>query len=147
MQKAKPKHTLLFTVVFLVIGVGVIIAFNATKPAGEQVHGESLAYHHHAMLEYYLDGQKQVVPANIGIGIDNGLGPAGMYPVHTHDASGTIHLESKSADLRLSFAEFVELWGLDLSDKRYSLFVNGALVDYDEYYFNDRDMLRFEVVS
>jgi len=147
MQKAKPKHTLLFTVVFLSIGIGVIIAFNATKPQDQQVHGESIAYHHHAMLGYYLNGQKQVVPANIGIGIDNGLGPAGMFPVHTHDASGTIHIESKQAGLQLSFIQFTDVWGLDLSDKRASLFVNGALVDYKNYYFNNGDRLRLEVVD
>lgn len=147
MQKAKPNQTLIYAFVFAVIGIGALVAFSLTSGSGMEAHGQPIAYHHHAMLEYYLDMEKQPVPANIGIGIAGALGPEGMFPVHTHDASGMIHIESKQANLRLTFNDLLNVWGLDLSDKRASLFVNGNLVNYQDYAFVDGDRLRLEVVS
>ena len=50
---------------------------------------EGTAVHIHQHLDLYVDGHKVVVPA--GIGIDPAVGYA---PLHTHDPSGVIHVES-----------------------------------------------------
>jgi hypothetical protein len=50
---------------------------------------EGTAVHIHQHLDLYVDGAKAPVPA--GIGIDPAVGFA---PLHTHDASGVIHVES-----------------------------------------------------
>jgi hypothetical protein len=62
------------------------------------------AMHIHPHLTIFINGQEQVIPANIG------LTPAGWEPLHTHDSSGTIHVESPVAqDFHLS--DFFAIWG------------------------------------
>jgi hypothetical protein len=48
-----------------------------------------LAMHIHVHLTILINGHKQVIPANIGARL-----PLGFLPLHTHDASGIIHVES-----------------------------------------------------
>lgn len=66
-----------------------------------------LGMHIHPHLTIVINGQEQVIPANIGIG------PEGGHPldtVHTHDTSGILHVESpKVRDFRLQ--EFFKVWG------------------------------------
>src|SRR5438132_2299450 len=47
-----------------------------------------LAMHIHAEVQIFLDGQPLVIPANVGV-----FGLA-AYPLHTHDSSGLVHIES-----------------------------------------------------
>jgi hypothetical protein len=47
-----------------------------------------LAMHIHAHLQILVDGQPLTIPAGIG------LTPTGFLPMHTHDTSGLIHMES-----------------------------------------------------
>jgi hypothetical protein len=47
-----------------------------------------LAMHIHAHLQISVDGQPLTIPAGIG------LTPTGFLPMHTHDTSGLIHMES-----------------------------------------------------
>lgn len=63
----------------------------------------NLAMHIHPHLTIIIDGQTQVIPSLIGI--------SGQYalPIHTHDTSGTIHVESTAAyDFRLK--DFFLVW-------------------------------------
>src|SRR5262249_32651200 len=60
--------------------------------------------HIHPHLSIFIDGQPQVIPAGIG------LGPDGDLPIHTHDASGTLHVESPvNRDFLLQ--DFFTIWG------------------------------------
>lgn len=66
--------------------------------------GVPLAMHIHPHLSILIDGQQQVIPADIGVG------PDGELPIHTHDTSGTIHIESAEVrDFRLG--DFFTVWG------------------------------------
>jgi hypothetical protein len=67
---------------------------------------EGTAVHIHQHLDLYVDGRKVPVPA--GIGIDPSVGFA---PLHTHDASGVIHVESPTAR-RYTLGEFFAVWGV-----------------------------------
>jgi hypothetical protein len=74
---------------------------------------EGTALHIHQHLDVFVDGKRVVVPA--GIGID----PAGRFisPLHTHDASGVIHVES--ATVRpFTLGEFFGVWGVRLGPGR-----------------------------
>ena len=65
-------------------------------------------FHIHPNLEIYVNGQKQEIPANIGIIFNC------MHPIHTHDTSGIIHIESpEQRDFTL--ADFFAVW-----DKTYN---------------------------
>jgi len=49
--------------------------------------------HYHAHLDVIDDGAKVTVPAGIGFEVSNGK-VTGLTVLHTHDASGVIHVES-----------------------------------------------------
>jgi hypothetical protein len=62
-----------------------------------------LAMHIHASVHIYVDGQPIVIPANVGV---FGLS---AYPLHTHDATGLIHMESPVVrDFHLQ--DFLAVW-------------------------------------
>ncbi|HSX31116.1 MAG TPA: hypothetical protein VLE99_04320 [Candidatus Saccharimonadales bacterium] len=67
---------------------------------------EGTATHTHTHLDVYIHGQKTAVPAEIGI-LSNGISP-----VHTHDASGVIHVESPDANASYTLGQFFNIWGV-----------------------------------
>ena len=61
-------------------------------------------FHIHPFLKIIANGQKQEIPLNIGIF------PTCMNSIHTHDASGKLHVESpEKRDFTL--ADFFAVWG------------------------------------
>lgn len=78
---------------------------------------EGTALHVHSHLDVYVDGSRVIVPAGIGIG------PAGRFvsPLHTHDATGVIHVESPTVET-FTLGEFFGVWGVR--------FGNGCLGGY-----------------
>jgi hypothetical protein len=92
---------------------------------------EGTAVHLHQHLDLYVDGRKIPVPA--GIGIDPAVGFA---PLHTHDASGVIHVESPTVR-GYTLGQFFAVWGVRFSpsclggycaggDRRLRVYVNGT---------------------
>jgi hypothetical protein len=95
---------------------------------------ESLQHHVHAHLDIFVNGVAQIVPGGIGIRIDdpqvhsgvdaNGQPEYGgiaipcaqpcISPLHTHDASGVLHTESKTNTDNTLGQFFVE-WNVPLS--------------------------------
>jgi hypothetical protein len=67
---------------------------------------EGTAVHIHQHLDLYVDGRKVLVPA--AIGIDPAVGYA---PLHTHDPSGVIHVESPTVRT-YTLGEFFAVWGV-----------------------------------
>ncbi|HET7856184.1 MAG TPA: hypothetical protein VFL41_06975, partial [Gaiellaceae bacterium] len=78
---------------------------------------EGTALHIHQHLDVFVFGKRVPVPA--GIGID----PAERFisPLHTHDASGVIHVESPTVR-RFTLGELFGVWGVR--------FRNGCLGGY-----------------
>jgi hypothetical protein len=70
---------------------------------------EGTAVHIHQHLDLFVDGREVPVPA--GIGIDPAVGYA---PLHTHDASGVIHVESPTART-YTLGDFFAVWGVRLT--------------------------------
>lgn len=83
----------------------------------------SANYHVHAFLGIWANGQAYAVPDGIGMqgAVDNG-GAIGSftaaYDIHTHDASGVIHIEDPNAPASLSttYPQFnlqtlLDIWG------------------------------------
>lgn len=96
--------------------------------ARESAHSGG-SFHWHPQLSITINGGTQVVPAQIGIAPElwkshelDGfssmqampwMGMAGMAPLHTHDTTGTIHVESAvSRDYTLK--EFLDVWGVSM---------------------------------
>jgi hypothetical protein len=76
---------------------------------------EGLAQHLHPWLRIEIDGVPVTIPAAVGI-VDpvyrNGVavGGACFEPLHTHDASGIIHIESPSRTQRYTLGDFFVVW-------------------------------------
>jgi hypothetical protein len=101
---------------------------------------EQLAYHIHAHLQVYVDGQPRSLPGAIGV-----LGPIGYrtkagpwflaskcyYWLHTHTSDGIIHIESPTVRI-YRLGDFFDEWGEPLSSRqvataqgKVTAFVNG----------------------
>jgi len=82
--------------------------------------GAGEALHIHSRLHLYVHGQKVPVPAEIGV--TSGI----TSPLHTHDATGVIHVES-SEPRTFTLGEFFDVWGVRLTQS-----CLGAYCDGDE---------------
>jgi hypothetical protein len=69
--------------------------------------------HIHPLLKVYVNGKPIPVPANIGI--DPTQDAMQMAGLHTHDTSGTIHVEGVP---RARLGQFFRIWGVPLSAKQ-----------------------------
>lgn len=69
-----------------------------------------LLEHIHPHLTIIIDGVQQTIPANIGIV------PGGGLPLHTHDTSGRIHVESTRV-LPFRLNDFFTVWGQTFNQK------------------------------
>ena len=108
-------------------------AAGAVRAAGlPMLNSEGAVEHIHAHLDVLVDGQAVPVPADIGIDRTRGT----ISPLHTHDATGVIHIESP-VKRQFSLGEFFSEWGVSLSTdnigalraadgKSLRVFVNGT---------------------
>ena len=74
------------------------------------LRAEGSVLHLHAHLDVFVDGTAVAVPA--GIGIDERGGA--ISPLHTHDTSGVIHVESPTQST-FSLAQFFSEWNVTLT--------------------------------
>ncbi len=82
----------------------------ATRAAGLPMLGEEkLAVHYHAHLDVLVDGQAVPVPAGLGIDQVRQL----IAPLHTHDGSGIVHVES-ATDVPFTLGQVFTEWGQPL---------------------------------
>ena len=73
---------------------------------------EGTALHIHQHLDVFVNGRRVVVPA--GIGIDEVA--QFISPLHTHDPSGIVHVESP--DIRtFTLGQFFGVWGVRLTPR------------------------------
>jgi hypothetical protein len=113
---------------------------------------ESLQHHVHAHLDVFVDGRRVVVPAGIGININDpgvkqfSVDGATAYggiaecddpcisPLHTHDVTGILHTESPT-DVDNTLGQFFTEWDVKLTAscvdtyctpaERIAIYVNG----------------------
>jgi hypothetical protein len=104
----------------------------AARNAGlPMLSSEGNVEHIHVHLDVRNDGQPVAVPANIGIDTVRGA----TSPLHTHDDTGVVQIESP-VKRQFSLGEFFSEWGVSLSannigglratdDKSVRVYVNG----------------------
>lgn len=100
--------------------------------------------HWHPQLTIYVKGEKQEMPANIGIG-------AVHQPMHTHDDMPIIHLEFSGIVRKdeTKLGNFFRIWGKDINSfgANVKMTVNGvANTELENYMMQDKDKieLRYE---
>src|SRR3989344_1406608 len=100
-QKQTMKRVMKITFIVVIVGgsIGAFVWYLVTRPPlpeGEILSRNGL--HWHPELTIFAKGEKQEIPANLGIGTVHN-------PMHTHDSSGVIHLEFRGVvrkdDLKL----------------------------------------------
>lgn len=149
-MKGETKFIVGTIIVSLVFIVGAYLLLSKTsKPSvpKEQILAEN-GLHWHPTLTITIKGEKQEIQKDIGIG-------AIHQPIHTHDASGVIHLEIqglvKKDDTKLG--NFFKNWGKKFSSTQIFDKVNGPegkirmLVngkenkDFENYLMKDGDKI------
>ena len=124
------------------IALIAVVVFGFSTVIESSAAPNNMLIHNHVSLNVTIDGKPIIVPANIGItqtGIfadpllfaDHTLdkfGMPGMSPLHTHDYSGTIHIES-NAVRNYTLGEFLAIWkGLNIDGKNVIASVDGKPV-------------------
>jgi hypothetical protein len=131
------------------IALGVIFVTQAQ----ENRLGAREVVHLHPQLSVVVDGKPFSVPQNVGISPslwkDRSLekyGMPGMSPLHTHDDSGLIHVES-NANRNYTLGEFLNVWGgLDLNGKTVKATVDGKPVsDYSNIILKDGEKISLNI--
>jgi hypothetical protein len=150
-SRRKRKRYILMIIIPI---VAAVIAFGVISTSLFSAQGpKPLVIHIHPHLAVSVDGVPIVVPSQIGIDPslwkDHSLdqyGSQGFAPLHTHDASGTIHVES-TAYRNFTLGEFLNIWGgFDVNGKTVKATVDGKPVsDYREIILRDGEQINLSV--
>lgn len=108
---------------------------------------EMLKTHFHAHLSLFYNGEQIAIPYGIGIvkphQVENGFvgGGQDFYWLHTHDATGIIHIESPDERV-YTLGNFFNVWGQSLSERNVAGLQGPvtAYVDGRPYKGNVRDV-------
>nr|WP_181377639.1 hypothetical protein [Polaromonas sp. W11N]AWD72334.1 hypothetical protein pW11NP2_p007 [Polaromonas sp. W11N] len=89
-----------------------------------------IGFHLHAHLAIFRDGMQLAVPENIGlVGDENVPGTACDYPLHTHDATGILHVEAFNNN-PVTLGQFFAIWGQPLSRTNVAGLINMPVAVY-----------------
>jgi hypothetical protein len=139
---------LIYGLPFLVVA-GIIYAIVAPDPYEGKSTREiamicttdmATQFHIHPQLVIKADGEPYVLPANIGV--TRGC----MNPLHTHDSSGEIHVESP-VQVDFTLGDFFAVWGKSIGDfgTLERLSVNGIeSTNVENLILRDRDEILLE---
>jgi hypothetical protein len=64
--------------------------------------------HIHSPVSIVVEGQPVTIPANVGIDQASGV----ISPIHTHDETGTVHVEADDAAFVGTLGEVFDVWGV-----------------------------------
>lgn len=94
---------------------------------------EGSILHTHQHLDIFIEGKVIPIPQDIGEGKDF------ISPIHTHDETGVIHVESPTVQV-FTLGQFFNVWGVgfdnqclggycNLDDKKLQVYTNGQVVN------------------
>ena len=98
------------------------IVFSSTAddpdPLSEEcvTHEMNLGRHDHSVLSIFINGNERQIPENMGINTEvcNEQG-GNMHTVHTHDATGKLHIETE-ANVDMPIGVFFDIWGVHFNE-------------------------------
>jgi hypothetical protein len=67
--------------------------------------------HYHAHLRLVVDGQKVPIPEDLGLDVPDQV----IAPIHTHNATGVIHIEADQKGYRTDLQNVFDVWGVRFS--------------------------------
>lgn len=150
-RKRTKRKVIRMSLVILSIAavVGLFIWFAVQQPPVSE--GDIIArkgLHWHPELTININGVRQSIPTNIGIG-------AVHKPIHTHDDTGVIHLEFGGRVIKndIIVKKFFDAWGKQFNSScilehcngpegTVSMTVNGKEnTEYEQYLMQDKDKI------
>jgi hypothetical protein len=176
-QRSKIRNVIIVIIIAVIaIASGIVATANAgffqtpkapspSTPTTTTVTDDNkpMVMHIHPILSLFIDGKPVTIPANIGIDANlyktHKLDAYGMkmpnmpsmpvmYPTHTHDTSGKIHVESNE-ERNYTLGDFLEVWGMEFSGKTVKMTVDGTAVptntDYRSHVFKDGERIELDV--
>jgi hypothetical protein len=146
-----------------IIGSSVALFASQQSPSSSQTtpqgndnnNNKAMVMHIHPSIAIVDSNGKQMsLPTDIGINPslwkDHSLdqfGMQGMSPLHTHDSSGTVHIES-NAERDYSLGQFMDVWGGIDSSKIIKVTSDGIEVeDYASHVFKDGEGIIVEIAA
>lgn len=113
---------------------------------------EGTVIHTHQHLDIFIQGNKVTIPAEVGINQAEGY----ISPIHTHDTTGIIHVESPTKGT-FTLGQFFIVWGVRLNDnciggycnnddRKLKVYVNGQIVgnNYQNIVLKPHDEIAIE---
>lgn len=135
-------------VLFLLVAIlAGLFAWGKRAPSSDLISADDI--HWHPEIRVWVNGEAQLIPANIGIGslyaddsqYNNRMR---MTEIHTHDGSGQIHLEMEGPVTKdeIKLGNFFRIWGVRFPAKSVRATVNGQTVeDHENYLMQDKDQI------
>lgn len=115
----KTKHIIISSVV-TIAAFSLILSLPHIVPPETPAHYKGLVSHEHVFLKVFWNDIQLAIPKGIGIsdhpylynyhGLDQ-FGPDGMAPIHTHDDTGLVHVETKAVRT-YTLGEFFDVAGV-----------------------------------
>jgi hypothetical protein len=131
-----------------------------SKAQTDNMNMNPIIMHIHPHLSLVVNGTSVTVPAQIGIDPslwkDHSLDEFGMQsmpemdmsamaPLHTHDDSGIVHVES-TVNRNYTLGDFLNVWGLNLNGKTVKMTINDKpLTDFMDHVLRDGEQIKLEV--
>lgn len=117
--KVRKGKNILILAASLIVFLGIVFGgfkYISSSPTNIQadltrqcVNHAAAGMHIHPRLEIEINGEERSIPANIGVSVGC------MKPLHTHDASGTLHIEfQRPHDFTLG--DFFRVWDKEFSE-------------------------------
>jgi len=153
-EEKRRRITIISVIVAVLVVAGAIVTYvvyanshgqsqaqqivNPNYPPVDNVYcdqQEQTAFHIHAHLTMYINGQALPLPAQIGIASDQSC----LYWLHTHDTTGVIHIEAP-ANHSFTLGNFLDEWSNQFSTLGYppqldqtgwQVYFNGKLYNGD----------------
>ncbi|MDA4126394.1 MAG: hypothetical protein OK452_04205 [Thaumarchaeota archaeon] len=101
--------------VAVVVGLGLylVVAPSFTSPPFACIAAQNYYIHIHPYIQIWVDGKNVTIPGNIGITLSGGC----LEPIHTHDASGILHIELSQAEANKTWTlgDFFSIWNYTCS--------------------------------
>ncbi len=106
---------------------------------------EGTVLHIHQHIDIFVNGAAVAIPSGIGINRGSGF----IASIHTHNASGIIHIESPTVQT-FTLGQFFDIWGVKLTtdclglycagdDKNLKVYVDGTLYAGDPRHLELKD--------
>lgn len=170
-REKRSKNVIILAGIIGAIAVGVAYgvasgAFSSIGPptAPHAPQNEEIIMHIHPTIKITIEGKGVMIPQNIGINpalykshdLDAyGMKNPRMSPLHTHDSSGVIHVESTQVRT-FTLGEFFDVWGVTFTDscimdkcndgiKTVKMFVDGqASTEFRDHTLRDGEQIIVE---